>query len=374
MGTHTKEMRKEFLRANIKRGFVLHLDPDWLLLTYGSQVVYGECPRRSVGARYAVCTDIVDDIYFWALLTTSPRDNDIPVPNDAKVGPWLVNGKANSIIMNSVWMLTLDMVVEAHLMQNRAKILRNDFVYSAVKPHMLTRWPVTPVTFPKTFEPLPAHKQTESAKPADFLKLRVVPDTTPTLPPTPMDTAVPETPVTPTPEPVEFADLSAPMDGSWREWVAQIRKDQEMTQQEVAAQMGLEGFHSGMLSAIERGRDDRRFSVHELATWAKVMGVQGHPVLRQIPVLSDAEATARSIHSARTKAAPRRARVVAPAAPAPTPFQPLVPVAPDSTVDRKALAARVERLLANSRLTDTEVAGLVSDMESRVLNLLMGVS
>lgn len=154
--TTTAVLHAQAIRDHIKKGYVLHMDPDWLLLTYGDLTV-GEHPKGFVGPRYALCIGVKDDATFWVMLSSKCRDTGddaavkVQVPPEARVGPWSENSTPTYLFHNQVWVMTKEMAADAHIQSNG---VRKTFKHNSVVPRCVPDMPEIPLVYPKNFTPL----------------------------------------------------------------------------------------------------------------------------------------------------------------------------------------------------------------------------
>lgn len=141
---------KTAIKSMIKKGYVLHLDPDYLLLTYGD-ITTGKMPRNTIGPRYAMCVGDEGEATFWVLLSSQDNDHKQAIPEKAKVGAWAGNGTASFFAKDGLWVMTRDMAVEAHVQVNA---IRSTYKHNSVKVDLISPWPAIPCTYPKNFTPL----------------------------------------------------------------------------------------------------------------------------------------------------------------------------------------------------------------------------
>ena len=328
-----KETQTALLKAQIKRGLVLHIDPDFLMLHYGD-ITTGFTPKSPVGARYAICVGVEDNITFWSLLTTNDRDNNQIIPDRAKEGPWADNGKTSYMNMTQLWVMTREMACEAHFVNNTFK---SALKQCSVKPHMVDAWPAIPATYPK-----------------NFVKKALGPDAV-VEHPAPKAAANRKEPVIDVPAPVP-PPAEEPF--NFRVWLREIRGNRTMRDITEASNGVLT---QAILSVMETGNGNRIFSAEERDLWAKIVGVEGDPHLELIPVLTAKELSNRlAIRAGRNRTGQSK------------PVTPLISMPAMGSLDRQGLADRVARMISNSRLTDSEVQTLVHEFEQKALNILMG--
>ena len=410
------------IKGSIKKGYVLHIDPDYLIHTYGD-ITTGTRPDHTIHPRYALCVGVEGIATFWVLLTTSPKDGDQVIPEQAKIGSWAHNAKTSYFDPKQLFVATKDMITEAHLHVNTAKAR---FEHSGVKLDGLV-FPPLPVTgYPKLFVPI-AHRngnghaksapvatpKTDATKalwdkllpeppqqPFEPVPVMTIPGITP-LPPTPREAIVaggtPLTPapkVEPTPAPkVEPTPAPKVAPGDYMAWMIATRGKRGRA--EVGAVMGIS--HHTLMRA-ERG--EILLAPDELAAWATCHGIlPGDPMLAQVPVLDEAGVARRLDYQARCEkrqkhvpaepptvnpnTAPQAVPSPEPEAPAPAP-EPEVPEiepvpapaltpqpkkssaqpAPKRKVNRKALVTALFSTLDNPRLTDEEVEVLIENLEA----------
>jgi hypothetical protein len=138
------------IKTQIKAGYVLHLDFDWILLTYGD-VTTGMPPSGNIGARYGMCIGVEGEATFWVSLTTQDGDNKQRVPEEAKLGAWAGNGHISYFPTDQVWVMTRDMAFDSYKQRN---LVKSTFKHSYVTPAKIESWPSIPVRYPKNFTPL----------------------------------------------------------------------------------------------------------------------------------------------------------------------------------------------------------------------------
>lgn len=138
------------IKSQIKAGYVLHLDFEWILLTYGDATT-GMSPNNNIGPRYGLCIGVNGDETFWVTLTSGAGDNRQRIPDQAKVGSWAGNGQATYFPTNQVWEITREMAFEAYAQANGVK---KGFKHSYVTPSGIEPWPALPVRYPRNFTPL----------------------------------------------------------------------------------------------------------------------------------------------------------------------------------------------------------------------------
>lgn len=149
-------LHAQSIRDHIKRGYVLHMDPDWLLLTYGDLTV-GNHPKGFVGPRYALCIGVKDEATFWVMLSSKCRDTGddtvekIQVPPEARVGPWSENSTPTFLFHDQIWVMTKEMATAAHIQSNG---VRKTFKHNSVVPRCIPNMPEIPIVYPKNFTPI----------------------------------------------------------------------------------------------------------------------------------------------------------------------------------------------------------------------------
>ena len=310
-----RETQTKAISAQIKAGYVLHIDPDYLLLTYGERVVAGPLSPGVIGPRYALCIGVEGEVTFWSLLTSQNSIHSQEIPEAAKQGSWAGNGRPSYLAKTQVWMATREMILEAHMQVNTVK---SSFRHSYATVSMISPWPAIPPTFPKEF---PAVNRIR-----------------------PEDRTVLEAP--PAPELPDYI----PGIFSWGTWMQEHRKDLGVSLHALAAVLNLPSLDADTLGEVEAER--RQMSVHELATWAKCMGLLGDIHLRQIPTQEDAPVGEVQALNA--------AEEVVESTPAGN-----LPLR--TTITDKAL-----KLLTNARLTDEEAHQLVQRLEQAAIGILLG--
>lgn len=141
------------IKDHIKKGYVLHMDPDYLLLTYGD-ITVGDHPKGFVGPRYALCIGVKDDATFWVMLSSKCKDTGddaltkVQVPPEARVGPWSENNTPTYLFHNQVWVMTKEMATDAHIQTNG---VRKTFKHNSVVPRCIPDMPEIPLVYPKNF-------------------------------------------------------------------------------------------------------------------------------------------------------------------------------------------------------------------------------
>jgi transcriptional regulator with XRE-family HTH domain len=371
------------IKALIKKGYVLHMDPDYLLLTYGD-VTTGNMPQHTIGPRYALCVGVEGEATFWTLMSTKGGEYRQLVPEDAREGAWAHNGHTSYLSLNQLWVMTKDMALEAHRQVNS---VRSTYKHSFVTVGKLTPWPALPVTYPKNFTPI--NRLAKQAIP-------VIPAAAPLF----RDKSGLPAPVIPAPLAAQLAKAMeapiaikgrtphvrkeaqepvAPLTIEWRPWLREMREAKALTLKGVADAMGLPETTINSMSAMETGAHNRWFSPAERDAWARVMGLGlDDPRVLQIPVLSESMTLHREESRQRIIAGQTKRREAAPApAAAPKVKSPKPPSSPVEDLvplesDRKANIDRAAKLLSNPRLTDEEVRRIVATLERTTIDILLG--
>lgn len=351
------------VQSKIKSGFVLCLDPDYLLLHYGDITVGRRLPESAIGSRYAVCVGEDGEATFWSLLSTSDSDYSVKIPDEAKSGPFTKNAKPSYFNPKQLWVMTREMAVESHIQVNGP--LRGGFEYSRIAPSMVPEWPKLPPSYPKNFtrkdlrpSPIPLPSESivinlpqEKAKAVSMAPVKVVHP----LPanPIPLPTTPTETPMVKSAEPV--FDQGA--------WVRSIREVKNVSRQHIADQ-SKNFIKPTLLARIER--NNMHFTADRLETWMSILGVPAtEPNLKLLTVRPGKAMTHRS-----PKFHKKRGAFTASAAPSnPTNYPVSLVPAPGS---REDTIAGVVRMLSNKRLTDDEAKAFGETLKAEIVHLLLG--
>jgi hypothetical protein len=347
-----EHLRREII-DRIKRGFVLHMDPEYLIRTYG-QVVHGSVMIPGcITPRYMVCIGTEGDATFWSACTTQHNPLKIVIPVEAKIGAWTDNPVESLISEDQIWVMTREQAIEAHLAAPHNK-LRATMKFSWIKPDAIT-WPELPkgyVLHPIKLADL--EKQKRQATVAD-------------LPP-----AVQGSSDVAMAHPAGFPELAF----DWRGWVKSLRVKAGMSLEAVISAMACPNLVGSALCSIEL--HDRLFEPEELARFAEVMQVVDHPCLSKIPVCNQAELEYRNrmrtsmARNKKTRAAIATEVTTASTNPNPIPFR-LTPTATkpvDTGSPRDALVAEAEALLRYRRISDQEAQALLDILKGSLKAML----
>lgn len=332
------------VRDKIGRGFVLCIDPDYLLLHYGDITVGTPLPTKAIGPRYAVCVGTDGEATFWSMLSTTINDHCSRVPDTAKSGAFTKNAKPSYYRPDQLWVMTREMAVEAHIQVNGP--LRPKFRFSYIDPELVPDWPSLPPVYPKQFtrkgltvHPKPVSVPVKDPKeslppveaPAPLVKVDLV-----AASPLPLPMASMETPMS--------DSSSSPKSFDQGAWVRLIREDRGMSRDSVCGATG-GVVSSSILARVES--NDRFFTEEQKEAWRVVLNIPksepnlGLLTLKEVPRLlhSDAPATAPKV---------------------------------EILAAREDMVADVVRLLNNKRLTDDEAKAFGARLKADIIHLLLG--
>ena len=362
----TKDAHAFSIKAQMKRGYVLHIDPDYLLTTYGD-VVFGPHPSNTVGPRYAMCVEVEGDVTFWTLLTGQDHDFKQLIPDSAKRGAWAENPKTSYFSQDQLWVATKDMIVEAHFEVNSIK---STFRHSYVEPSMIDPWPSIPATYPKAFTPI--GRKTALAQAMENATVIVNPGSGASIR---LGSSEPFR-VRHTAPPAIVVETKF----IWKEWIQEMRTNRGLSVREAADAIGLSGLTGERLRAIEAPSRCLMFTPDEREAWGKAMAPMDCDLLHRVPVMSESAVQRREVlrrHRLTTAAAKTRNATSTHVGDDPkvaeTSQLHCEPPVELSRPDSKArLLEEGNKLLNNPRLTESELRGLVSGMRESLVNLLLG--
>ena len=371
------------LKSRIKRGFVLHMSPMYLLKTYGD-VVTGPPITVEIHPRYALCVGSLGETTFWVMLTTQGGFSKEEIPMAAKEGAWTDNPKQSYFSLDQIWIITRDMAIEAFLCENSNK-LNSGQRWSWVKESMIATWPELPTAYTPHFTKL-------CPVGAPAVLPRLAPRTRTLMGVTNAIIASQGTMAPALGQALALskdlaerygAPLPAANPDAWRTWIRDAREQLGLSQEKVVRAMNQPYFTDHQLSAIELGH--RLFEPLELAAWAEAVAVTGNPMLNDVPVTTQSEMelrvkiratkAARAAEELPVCAAALAAGPVLPPAPEnPTVFLPLPPQAqppaPSVRPERAGLCARASEILSFHRITDSEAATLLKQLEASLHEML----
>ena len=355
----------ESVQNMIKSGFVLCLDPDYLLLHYGDITVGGRLPESTIGSRYAVCVGVDGEATFWSLLSSGACDYNVKVPDEAKSGPFTKNAKPSYFNPKQLWVMTREMAVESHLQVNGP--LRRGFEYSHISASLVPEWPLLPPIYPRNFTKK-AHRINSTSLPPSGESIVVnlpqaeVPAAS--LPPVKVESAsalqpipLPATPITETTM-VKLAETVPFDEGAW---VRSVRDERGMSRDEISFKT--KGFvKQTLLARVER--NILHFTADRLDAWRWALRIpETEPNLKRLTLTPGKAEIHRSPKDrARGVAAPTLSALIT----NPTNCTPI------EKTSRETLVADVVRLLSNKRLTDDEACAFGEKLKADIIHLLLG--
>ena len=336
-----KEAQVASIMAQIRKGYVLHIDPDYLLRVYGDITTSVRALPEVIGWHYAMCIGVEEDgdATFWVILTSQENRWNRPIPPEALEGRWGNSGKTTYYPINQVWVATREMMIEAHFETSGARV---HYYHLWVNPRLVNPWPDIPIFFSRHFTP--------NRVPAPVVPPKVIQDPqekifVPVENPTPVEPYVAISPVH--------------AQALWRTWVRSTRVSSGETLEGVARSLEIPHFTLHVLQRIEVGT--ALFTRETRDAWAAHFGVEECSMLASIPIKDHSVSTPLQVPSA-----PETFPTLTP-----PPQETPMPDPPQNTA-RQEHPAHILTLVNKTRLTDTDVAALDAKIEALVISTLLG--
>lgn len=318
---------REELMALITQGFALHIDPDYLLKTYGD-VTAGvplDPNAKKIGPRYAIClsrgTDPSgQDVTVWTLCTTQEKATKQEIPILARRGAWADNPIRSFFSTDQFWVMPIDVAIEAHLHRNQP---RRDARWSWLHVPQIQDWPTVPATWVER-----VMQSCFSAR----------------------GTSMPHgAPQSQEPKTWTMAEAGA--------WLQEMRTKARLSREAVAKAGGLDRLTAKVVYRAETGT--RCPDADELGAMARALGVTDAPELQRVPLATEGEL---KLRQAVRKAAVHPKEPQAPKPPIPlTPALPVLTTAvPTGPVSRPSILTKAASILGSHRISDQEAQDLLN--------------